>query len=579
MIQTRKSPFLPTTKKEVEQLGWDQLDVILFTGDAYVDHPSFGIAVIARVLENMGLKVAVVPQPNWQDDLRDFKKLGQPRLFFGVSSGNMDSMINHYTANKRLRSDDAYTAGDKAGFRPDYAATVYSTILKNLYPNVPVVLGGIEASLRRFTHYDYWCDTLKPSILVDSRADILVYGMGEQAIVSITKALLEGESISSLQTIPQTAFIAKDKDYKKIENLEEVEIPGFKECLSDKKVFATTFKTIEIESNKLRSKRLIEPVDGGYLVVNPPPTILMTEEELDAVYRLPFTRLPHPKYYKKGPIPAYEMIKFSVNIHRGCFGGCSFCTISAHQGKFIINRSQTSVLEEISKLSMMPDFKGHITDLGGPSANMYKLEGKNAYICSQCKKSSCLWPEVCFNLNTDNSQLIELYKRVRELPYIKKATIGSGIRLDLISEDNENNRRYKNDLIRYHVSGRLKVAPEHTSDKVLYMMRKPALSVFKKFHSDFIKINEAQNQRQQLIPYFISSHPGCTIDDMQQLSNEMRSMNIQPEQVQDFTPTPMTLASAMYYSGIDPYSMKPVFVEKIKENKIAQKEKFFWKKR
>ena len=578
MIQTRKSPFLPTTKKEVEQLGWDELDVILFTGDAYVDHPSFGIAVIARVLENMGLKVAVVPQPNWQDDLRDFKKLGRPRLFFGVSSGNMDSMINHYTANKRLRSDDAYTAGDKSGFRPDYATTVYSTILKDLFPDVPVVLGGIEASLRRFTHYDYWCDSLKKPILVDSKADMLVYGMGEKVIADIAKALDNGASIASLQNIPQTAFISKQRDYAKIENVEEILLANYDKCLADKKTFASTFKTIEEESNKMHSKRLIEPVDDGFMVVNPPAE-LMTTDELDSVYRLPFTRLPHPKYYKKGPISAYEMIKFSVNIHRGCFGGCSFCTISAHQGKFITSRSTPSIIDELTKLSMMADFKGNISDLGGPSANMYKMQGKDLGICEKCKRPSCAWPAICPNLHTDHNPLSELYKRVRDLPFIKKASIGSGIRYDLFADSSEASTRYKSELIKYHVSGRLKVAPEHTNDNVLRLMRKPSIILFKKFYDDFTRINNANNLRQQLVPYFISSHPGCTIENMRQLATEMKSMNLQPEQVQDFTPTPMTLSSVMFYTSIDPYTMKQVFVDRKKEDKLAQKDVFFWKKR
>jgi len=577
MSQTRKSPWLPTTKKEVEQLGWEQLDVILFTGDAYVDHPSFGIAVIARILESLDLKVAVIPQPNWQDDLRDFKKLGRPRLFFGVSSGNMDSMINHYTANKRLRSDDTYTAGDKAGFRPDYATSVYSKILKSLFPDVPVVLGGIEASLRRFTHYDYWSDALKKPILVDSEADILVYGMGEKAIKDIATALNNGANIASLQTIRQTAFISKQRDFAKIENTEEILLSGYEKCIADKKIFATTFKTIEEESNKTHSKRLIEPVDKGFMVVNPPAE-LMTTEELDAVYRLPFTRLPHPKYVKKGAIPAYEMIKFSVNIHRGCFGGCSFCTISAHQGKFITSRSTSSIIDELSKLSMMVDFKGNISDLGGPSANMYQMRGTNMELCEKCKRPSCAWPAICPNLNTNHSALSDLYKRVRDLPFIRKATIGSGIRYDLFADNSESSQRYKSELIKYHVSGRLKVAPEHTNEGVLRLMRKPSIILFKKFYDDFTRINNANKLRQQLVPYFISSHPGCTIENMRQLAAEMKSMKLQPEQVQDFTPTPMTLSSVMFYTGIDPYTMKQVFVATKKEDKLAQKDLFFWKK-
>lgn len=575
-MQEKKSPWLPTTKKELDQLGWEYLDVILFSGDAYIDHPSFGIAVIARQLESIGLKVAVIPQPNWQDDLRDFKKMGTPRLFFGVSGGNMDSMVNHYTANKRLRSNDAYTPGDKAGFRPDYATSIYSSILKNLYPDVPVVIGGIEASLRRFTHYDFWSDSLKKPILVDSKADMLVYGMGEKAITQIAQELLAGKKITDIQTIPQTAFISHTSKFNKKDN--DVIIAGYQECIKDKKTFAATFKTIEEESNKYNSKRIIEPVDDGFLVVNPPFEPLTTNE-LDTIYTLPFTRLPHPKYRNKGEIPAYEMIKHSVNIHRGCFGGCSFCTISAHQGKFIASRSTESILKELEQISYMPDFRGHISDLGGPSANMYQMQGIKLDMCKVCKRPSCIWPSICSNLNTDHSALIQLYKKVRSLPYIKKATIGSGIRYDLLAENTAINKQYKSDLIRYHVSGRLKVAPEHTCDTVLSVMRKPSINLFKSFFDEFHKINKQFNLNQQLIPYFISSHPGCKIEHMRELATQMRSLNLQPEQVQDFTPTPMTLASVMFYTELHPYTMKPIYVARKKEDKLAQKELFFWKKR
>lgn len=578
MLVNKNHIFLPTNKKEVEQRGWSQLDVILFTGDAYVDHPSFGIAVIARVLENIGLKVAVVPQPNWQDDLRDFKKLGTPRLFFGVSSGNMDSMVNHYTANKRLRSNDAFTPGDKAGFRPDYATSIYANILKKLFPETPIVIGGIEASLRRFTHYDFWSDTLKQPILVDSKADILVYGMGEKAIVEIAKRLESGENIHQLQNIPQTAYISKKEEYRQLDEIEDIIIASFEQCMKSKTAFAQAFTNIEEESNKYTPKRLVEPVDDGLMVVNPayPPS---STEELDAIYKLPFTRLPHPKYAKKGDIPAFEMIKFSVNIHRGCFGGCSFCTISAHQGKFISSRSEKSIIEELETINTLPDFKGHISDLGGPSANMYRMQGFNLDICKKCKRPSCIWPAICNNLNHNHAPLVDLYKKARNLPFIKKATIGSGIRYDLFAENTPTNKTYKTDLITHHISGRLKVAPEHTCDKVLQVMRKPSFDLFKKFNEDFMKINAANNLKQQLVPYFISSHPGCTIDDMRQLKIDISQINIQPEQVQDFTPTPMTLASVMYYTGLDPYTLKPLFVARKKEDKLAQKDLFFWKKR
>lgn len=567
------SNWLPTTKKEVDKLGWKQLDVILFTGDAYIDHPSFGIAIIGRVLESMGLKVAVVPQPNWQDDLRDFRKLGEPSLFFGVSGGNMDSMVNHYTANKRLRSNDAFSPGGKAGFRPDYATSVYSQILKQLFPDVPVIIGGIEASLRRFTHYDYWSDTLKPPILVDSRADLLVYGMGELAITDIVRGLLSGKIINELIDIPQTAYISNTY----IPSSNDVQLSSYDQCVGSKTKFVSSFRCIEEESNKMYPSTIIEPVNEGYLVVNPPYKPLDTPQ-IDSIYSLPFNRLPHPKYSSKGVIPAYEMIKHSVNIHRGCFGGCSFCTISAHQGKFIQSRSFTSVIREVQDIMKMPDFKGYITDLGGPSANMFMMKGVNPSICASCKRPSCIWPSICGNLNMNHQNLVDLYATVRKLPGVKKATIGSGIRYDMLLNDMTASKQYINDLIRFHVSGRLKVAPEHSINHVLKLMRKPSFSLFRKFFDEFTSINISLGLKQQLIPYFISSHPGCTLDDMRLLASQLKYLKIQPEQVQDFTPTPMTLASAMYYSGIDPYSLKNVSVARTREEKQEQKDKFFWKK-
>ncbi|HBX51969.1 MAG: YgiQ family radical SAM protein [Bacteroidetes bacterium RIFOXYB2_FULL_35_7] len=566
--------WIPVTSKEVELRGWTELDIILFSGDAYVDHPSFGAAIIARVAESMGCKVAIVPQPNWRDDLRDFKKFGKPRLFFAVTSGNMDSMINHYTANLRLRQDDAYTAGGKAGNRPDYATTVYSRILKKLFPDSPVIIGGIEASLRRLTHFDYWSGNLKKSILSDSDADLLVYGMGEKAIKDIISALQNGKQIHELNGIPQTAF--RCKDYKSLPGIAENKILyPYNECLKDKSKFGKNFIAIEEESNKKESRRIIEKSEGHYIVVNPPyPSI--TSDELDSFYELPFTRLPHPKY--KLPIPAFEMIKFSLTIHRGCFGGCSFCTLAAHQGKFIQSRSEKSILDEVVKITQMPEFKGYLSDAGGSSANMFSLSGIDLDICSKCKKPSCIFPLVCNNLNTNHEPLLKLYRKIRSIPEIKKITIGSGIRYDLIfDKKNEKiNQTYLTELIRYHVSGRLKVAPEHTSEEVLKLMRKPDFKLFYKLADFFENINNKHNLNQQIIPYFISSHPGCKNVDMAELALATKQINVSTEQVQDFTPTPMTLSSAIYYTGINPYTDKPIHVPRTQEEKLSQRKYFFW---
>lgn len=573
--------WLPTTLKEIKQKGWNELDVILFTGDAYVDHPSFGASVIGRMLENSGLRVAIVPQPNWKDDLRDFKKLGKPRLFFGVTSGNMDSMINHYTANKRLRSNDAYTPEGKAGFRPDYATTVYSNILKKLFPDVPIILGGIEASLRRFSHYDYWSNTLKPTILVDSNADMLVYGNGEYSIVEIADLLQKGITIDKIQTIPQTAFLINQNEKPQNINSENFELHSHEICLKDKKKFAENFKHIETESNSLISKRLVQIIKNKKLVVNPPNNNLK-QSEIDKTYDLPYTRLPHPKYNKRGAIPAFDMIKFSVNLHRGCFGGCSFCTISAHQGKFILSRSEKSILNEVEQITKMPDFKGYISDLGGPSANMYKMQGKDLTICEKCKRSSCIYPAVCKNLDTNHSDLINIYKKVRQNPKIRKATIGSGIRYDMLIDKSGqitgDKKIYAEQLIKYHVSGRLKVAPEHTSDIVLKIMRKPSFRSFYVFKKFFDKVNKSADLNQQLIPYFISSHPGSTDEAMAELAVETKNLNFHLEQVQDLTPTPLTAAAVMFYSGYEPYSMKKIFTAKSKQQKNEQRMFFFWYK-
>ena len=563
--------FLPTTIKEVRALGWDYIDVILFTGDAYIDHPAFGAAVIGRLLEAEGYRVAIVPQPNWRDDLRDFTKLGAPRLFFGVSAGAMDSMVNHYTANIRLRSNDAYTAGGKAGFRPDYAATVYCQILKRLYPHVPVVVGGIEASLRRLTHYDYWSDSLKPSMIVESGADLLIYGMGERVVQQVAKAMRNGFNSKLLRKIRQVAFVA-DKSY--VERLDPAtthHLHSFEECQRDKRAFAENFVVEETLSNVMDpQENLVEQVGDRYVVVTPPNTTLSTEE-LDHSFDLPYERQPHPRYNGKGSIPAWEMIKHSINIHRGCFGGCAFCTISAHQGKFINSRSERSILQEVERVVKMPDFKGYLSDVGAPSANMYRMGGKDKSICQKCRRPSCLHPKRCPNLDNDHAPLLALYEKIRGVKGVKKAFIGSGIRYDLFDD-----KPYLETVLKHHTSGRLKVAPEHTEDHVLNLMRKPSFEQFERLNSDFRRICRECDLPYQLIPYFISSHPGCREADMKALSEKVLGrLHFDLEQVQDLTPTPMTLSSVMFYTGENPYTGEKVYVARSQDDKRRQKAYFF----
>ena len=602
MKEYRLTDWLPTTKKEVELRGWDQLDVILFSGDAYVDHPSFGAAVIGRILEAEGLRVAIVPQPNWRDDLRDFKKLGRPRLFFGISPGCMDSMVNKYTANKRLRSDDAYTPDGRPDMRPEYPTIVYTQILKKLYPDVPVVLGGIEASMRRLTHYDYWQDRVRPSILVDSGADAIIYGMGEKPVVELAgrvkqkladtaniedanspvapeeKTIAPEEFKQLIADIPQLVYL--DKEVSPQEG--DITLFSHEECLKDKKKEAANFRHIEEESNKYAASRILQRVGKQTVVVNPPYPPL-TEAELDHSFDLPYTRLPHPKYKGKR-IPAYDMIKFSINLHRGCFGGCAFCTISAHQGKFIVSRSKESILKEVKAVMELPDFKGYLSDLGGPSANMYRMKGKDETLCRKCKRPSCIHPKVCPNLNTDHRPLLDIYHAVDALPGIKKSFIGSGVRYDLLlhqSKDpkvNKSTAEYTRELIARHVSGRLKVAPEHTSERVLGIMRKPPFSQFGEFKKIFDRINREEGLRQQLIPYFISSHPGCKEEDMAELAVITKRLDFHLEQVQDFTPTPMTVSTEAWYTGYHPYTLEPVFSAKTPREKLAQRQFFFWYK-
>lgn len=566
----------------MEAKGWDEADVILFSGDAYVDHPSFGAAVVGRILEAEGLRVAIVPQPNWRDDLRDFRKLGRPRLFFGVSAGAMDSMVNKYTANRRLRSEDAYTPDRRSDMRPDYPTIVYTRILKELFPDVPVIVGGIEASLRRLTHYDYWQDKLLPGILYQSGADLLIYGMGELPLHEIAQRLIAGEPFDSLKSIRQIAYLVpKGKTPVPCEN--DRHLFSHEECLSDKRKPAQNFREIEIQSNRYEADRILQAVGDSTIVVNPPFPPMSTAQ-IDQSFDLPYTRLPHPRYKGK-IISAYEMIKHSVNVHRGCFGGCAFCTISAHQGKFIASRSEASVLREVKEITEMEDFKGYLSDVGGPSANMYKMQGYDLLICKRCKKPSCIHPNVCPNLNADHRPLLDLLRKIDKNPKIKKSFIGSGVRMDLLLHNYKDKvlkkaaDEYTEDLIVKHVSGRLKVAPEHSSDRVLNLMRKPPFRQFAEFTKRFQRINEAHGLRQQLIPYFISSHPGCTEEDMAELAILTKKLDFKLEQIQDFTPTPMTLATEMYYTGYHPYTLQPVYTAIKKEEKMRQHMFFFWYKR
>ena len=582
MKEYRLTDWLPTTKKEIELRGWDSVDVILFSADAYVDHPSFGAAVIGRTLEAAGYRVAIVPQPDWHGDFRDFKKLGRPNLFFGIAPGCMDSMVNKYTAGKRLRSEDAYSPDGRHDCRPEYPTIVYTKILKQLFPDVPVVLGGIEASLRRLTHYDYWKEGLQKCILCDSGADMIIYGMGEKPIVQLCADLSEGNNINDIHDIPQTVYLCRENEVPGGICDDDIVLYSHEECLVNRKAQADNFRHIEEESNKMHAQRLLQSVDGKYAVVNPPYPP-MTTEELDRSFDMPYTRLPHPKYKGKR-IPAYEMIKFSVNIHRGCFGGCAFCTISAHQGKFITCRSKESIVKEVKKVIEMPDFKGYLSDLGGPSANMYGMKGRNPKACAVCKRPSCINPQICPNLNTDHTSLLEVYHAVDALPGIKKSFIGSGVRYDLLlhkSKDEKSNaaaRQYTRELICLHVSGRLKVAPEHTSDAVLKLMRKPSFKLFEEFKQIFDRINKEENLNQQIIPYFISSHPGCREEDMAELAVITKRLDFHLEQVQDFTPTPMTVSTETWYTGYDPYTLESVFSAKTPREKQAQRQFFFWYK-
>ncbi len=573
--------FLPTSVKEMKALGWDSVDVVLFSGDAYVDHPSFAAAVIGRTLQAAGYRVAIVPQPNWRDDLRDFRKFGAPRLFFGVSAGAMDSMVNHYTANRRKRHDDAYTPDARCDMRPDYPTIVYSKILRDLFPDTPIVAGGIEASLRRLSHYDYWQDRLRPSIILDAPVDMLLYGMGERSIVELANRLDSGEPISDITDLRQSVVLLPSSMAPSASDDSNIVLNDFELCKRVKKSQSDNFKHIEQQSNRVDGGSTLWQRYGDLVVKVNPMYPALLPGEIDKAFDLPYTRLPHPRYNGKR-IPAYEMIRHSINLHRGCFGGCAFCTISAHQGKFIASRSKESILREVEAVTRMPDFKGYISDLGGPSANMYAMGGKDKSICAKCLRPSCLHPSPCRNLDTSHAPLLDIYHAVDALPQVKKSFVGSGVRYDLSMHPTGDkkvdavNRRYNEELIRNHVSGRLKVAPEHTSDYVLDIMRKPKFALFHEFKGLFDKINTEEGLRQQLIPYFISSHPGCREVDMAQLAAETKDLNFHLEQVQDFTPTPMTVATEIYYSGFHPYTGEKIYTAVSPEEKLAQRKYFFW---
>jgi len=578
--ENTQNPFLPTSAKEMQQLGWEQADVILFSGDAYVDHPSFGTAIIARVLEAEGLQVAVVSQPNWRDDLRDFKKLGEPRLFFAVTAGSMDSMVNHYTAGKRKRSDDAYTPEGRPGQRPDDASIVYCNILKDLFPEVPIVLGGIEASLRRFTHYDYWKDAVRPTILEESKADLLTYGMGEKPMQDIVRLMAKGVPFHSLTTVPQTAFLTNKVPHHK--QWKDLSLHSFANNCADKRIFAQDFRTVEENGNNYQNYRFLQVHGDRTLVVNPSNTP-MTTKDIDAVYDLPYTRLPHPRYKDKR-IPAYDMIRNSVTTHRGCFGGCAFCAIYSHQGKFISSRSKSSIMAEVDAMVTADGFNGTISDLGGPSANMYRMAGEDLDQCKACRRVSCVFPRICKNMNTDHQPTTDLFRTAAAHENVKHCYVASGIRHDMLIDEkgsplSRDKATYLQEMITKHTSGRLTVAPEHTSDRVLKLMRKPSYKYFEAFEKVFKRTIDKAGKKFQLVPYFISSHPGSENEDMAELAVHAKSQNLYLEQVQDFTPTPMSLATAMYYTGINPYNSESVYVAKSREEKMGQKRFFFWYKK
>lgn len=561
-----ENKFLPICKEDMIERGWDECDFVLVTGDAYVDHHSFGTAIISRVLEHAGYKVGIIAQPNWKTT-EDFMKLGRPRLGFLVNGGNMDPMVNHYSVSKRQREKDLYSPGGEMGHRPDRATIVYCNKIREAYGDIPVVIGGIEASLRRFAHYDYWSDQVRKSILVDSGADLLVYGMSERQIVKVADALNDGFDPKYISFIDGTCYMADSLDEVYVDY---VLTPSFEEIKKDKVKFAEAFKIQEAEQDPFRGKAVVQPHGNKFMVQNKPEPPL-SREELDEVYALPYTKNYHPSYEAKGGIPALNEVKFSIVSSRGCFGSCSFCAITFHQGRAVQSRSHESILEEAREITQLPDFKGYIHDVGGPTANFRQeackkqiTEGKGG-----CKNRQCLDPSPCKNLNVDHTDYVSLLRKVRKIPGVKKAFVRSGIRYDYVMADKDNT--FMRELIKHHVSGQLKVAPEHVAEEVLYYMQKPAGDTYDRFRQKFFAMNEQMGLKQYLIPYLMSSHPGSTLNSAIELAEYLRDIKYQPEQVQDFYPTPGTLSTTMFYTGLDPRTMKEVYVPKSKHEKAMQR--------
>ncbi|AZR72410.1 YgiQ family radical SAM protein [Anoxybacter fermentans] len=563
-MKKKREDFLPINAEDMKARGWDQLDILLITGDAYVDHPSFGVAIIGRLLEIHGYKVGIIAQPDWRD-IKDFKAFGDkpPRLFVGITSGNLDSMVNNYTAARRRRKRDVYSPGGVGGKRPDRAVIVYANRVREVFGKVPIVIGGLEASLRRFAHYDYWQDRVRRSILLDSRADLIVYGMGERQVVEIAQSLESGIPIEYLTYLDGT--VAKTKSLDGLKDF--VELPSYEEVSTDKEKYALSFKLQYQEQDPFKGRPVVQKHGDWYIVQNRPAKPLATHE-LDRLYELPYTREYHPIYEKEGGIPALKEVKFSIVTHRGCYGSCAFCALVQHQGRIIQSRSKESILKEVRLLTKLPDFKGVIHDVGGPTANMYKTG------CSRdgegyCGKRNCLFPSPCPNLKKSHQEYIDLLRSIRQIPGVKHVFIRSGIRYDLLMADNESD--FLKELCEHHVSGQLKIAPEHVSPKVLKAMRKPSFEVYAKFREEYKKVNKMLGKKQYLVPYFISSHPGCGLDEMIQLAEHIRDLKYNPEQVQDFTPTPMTLATCMYYTGIDPLTGEKIYVPKDMGEKRMQR--------
>jgi len=555
--------FLPISKEDMEARGWEQVDFVLVTGDAYVDHPSFSAAVISRVLEDAGYKVGIVAQPAWKDT-RDFTRLGRPRLGFLVTAGNMDSMVNHYTVNKKRRSKDFYSPGGRVGLRPDRATIVYCNKIREAYKNIPIVIGGIEASLRRFAHYDYWSDRVRKSILVDSGADLLVYGMGEKQIVEIAQYLNDGLEVRYIRHIPGTCFLVDS-----LENLTDyLIIPSYKEVAQDKRKYAEAFRIQYEEQDPFRGKNLVQPHGTKYLVQNRPAPPL-SREELDRIYSLPYQRDYHPIYEKDGGVPALEEVKFSITHCRGCYGSCSFCALTFHQGRIVQSRSEESIIREATELTNLADFKGYIHDVGGPTANFRDPACAKQLRSGACKDKQCLFPQLCKKLTVDHSEYLGILRKLRNLPKVKKVFVRSGLRYDYLMAEKDG--KLLREFFEHHVSGQLKVAPEHVSAQVLKFMRKPSGETYEKFRKKFFQINKELNKEQYLMPYFMSSHPGSTLESAVELAEYMRDINYTPEQVQDFYPTPGTLSTTMYYTGLDPLTMEEVYVPKTRTEKALQR--------